>query len=334
MIDFIQYWASFRAFQLGLNPYDPSVMLTLEQQAFPDAVTPMMSWNPPWVSFLMGPIVSLPYDQALLIWRILTVALFLLSVFILSSALNLNTKRTFVFALPFLAISETMVLGQLGGVIALASSLLFIGVLQKRIPLIVAGCILASCKPHLFLVFCGVVFIHKEYWRAFLFSLISVCVIGMISEWYAPGSFLQWISAMQNPPAGVVNVILWKPASFVQVVNDLFGVQTPRLLFSACAIVLFFPFINLNRATSLGSLLALSYLFSGYGWVFDQALIAPLRILAISLGGALPLLLVEGAGIASRYFVFHFQHELVWYAIIQVATCWYVISRAKATFGA
>ena len=46
--DFIEYWAAARLTLDGQNPYDPHLLLPLQQAAGRNTDEAVMMWNPPW----------------------------------------------------------------------------------------------------------------------------------------------------------------------------------------------------------------------------------------------------------------------------------------------
>lgn len=327
MTDFIQYWSSFRAILDGLNPYDPVVQLAIQQSVDPSITTPMMSWNPPWAFFFMSPVLILPYENALLAWRVISGILFLSSILVLDKSFKNSKAPQLLLAIPLCTMFETFVLGQLGGVITLAASLLFSGVVLKRNWMIVFGALLASVKPHIFLIFCIFLFFRKEYVKSFFVSsllLIFLCLLIFVSN----DSLNQWVIATMNPSQSVINFQSWKPASVSHLVNSFWGLRLPFLFYTALGLSLSIILIRRINPFSLGILLVISYLFSGYGWVFDQGVFAPLRLIALQFG-FIPILILETLSFIARFEILEFQHEFVWYALIQVLVCVYLYKRGS-----
>lgn len=328
MTDFIQYWSTFRALLAGLNPYDPAVQLSIQQTINPLISVPMMSWNPPWLSILLAPVLMLPYEYSLFVWRILTVIFFLLSAILMLETYKSREKYYFLFCIPLVAIYESYLLGQLGGLLSLSVALLFYGTLKRSTCSSVLGCLIASLKPHLFVVYCFVIFTRKEFWRVGLISLTTVLAVALSAELIFPNSILLWLQSLLYPTTSIATFETWASASIAGMVISLLNFKLPAYVYMLIGIVLGRFFIREITPLSLSILFSISYMFSGYGWVFDQVLFAPFRLIALQFG-FIPILFVDALGMYSRFYLFKYQHEFFWYALLQILVCFWLINRSS-----
>ena len=66
--DFIEYWAAAKLTLDGRNPYDPNLLLPLQQAAGRKTDEAVMMWNPPWSLAVVLPLGLFPAREAQLLW--------------------------------------------------------------------------------------------------------------------------------------------------------------------------------------------------------------------------------------------------------------------------
>src|SRR5438874_63177 len=72
--DFVEYWAAARLTLDGQNPYDPALLLPLQQAAGRATDEAVMMWNPPWSLAVVLPLGLVPARVAQLLWLLANLA--------------------------------------------------------------------------------------------------------------------------------------------------------------------------------------------------------------------------------------------------------------------
>src|SRR3954454_23894615 len=72
--DFVEYWAAARLTLDGQNPYDPNLLLPLQQAAGRDTGEAVMMWTPPWSLAVVLPLGLLSAREAQLLWLLVNLA--------------------------------------------------------------------------------------------------------------------------------------------------------------------------------------------------------------------------------------------------------------------
>jgi hypothetical protein len=224
--DFIEYWTAFRLFISQQNPYDPQLMLPLQQQQGSSATMPLMMWNPPWLLVLMGPILMLDFPQAATAWLVgnllLLGAIIFLCLDILSCVSEVSRSQKYLsipIVLIFFPLYNSLAMGQLGVLLAFG----FVGTIWSivRKKRLIGGCFLAlwTIKVHLFIPIAVFLlcksFRDCELWYHFLSGVLVVTILICCSEFINPSVTHSWLTAFSpseiNPSVTPVN--LWKAAT-------------------------------------------------------------------------------------------------------------------------
>src|SRR5580693_8708524 len=66
--DFVEYYAAAKLTLERKNPYDPNLLLPIEQAAGRDTEIAVMMWNPPWSLAVVIPLGFIPAREAQLLW--------------------------------------------------------------------------------------------------------------------------------------------------------------------------------------------------------------------------------------------------------------------------
>jgi Glycosyltransferase family 87 len=154
--DFVTYWSSGRQLVQHANPYDASAILRLERTTgFPDSLPPLIMRNAPPSLLIVLPLGFLSVRTASLVWSLLMVVAFWLSVRLIAAMHNRTGSQLNLLAYAFAPALSCLISGQMG-LFVLLGLVLFLR-LHKTQP-ILAGAALWLCalKPHLFLPFCVV----------------------------------------------------------------------------------------------------------------------------------------------------------------------------------
>lgn len=310
--DFIEYWSAYQLLKSNLNPYDHLELFKLQLSLMPGMERPLMMWNPPWLLALLAPVLEFEFSLAVRIFLALNV---LGLVFLFLSPLRMaGTERRklllgLVVFLSFYPVWSALRLGQISVLLGV-SAVLAITRLSSNPVLTGIALVVLSVKPHLFAPFS--VFLLLELYRqrgygVVVMSLIwfTACVSSVC--YLAPSVPLWWFEAVTSPLPETDLLILpsqWKTttlASFVKVsVWENFGVRFPLMtsLFPIMGMVLA-GFVSSGRSIPIfyrGVIcLAISGIFSSFGWTFDMIPLLPLVLTASlqSTGCALGVILIN-----------------------------------------
>jgi len=150
--DSLEYWSALRIWIDGGNPYDPQLMLGLQNSVRPTEQALMM-WNPPWLLIIMAPILQFDFQTSAIIFRALNILMFLVSVLLLSKAFSFEnslTEKLMCASLTFFPFWETLGAGQVSVFLLLGISM-FMYAPKAKYPYLLEtlGFILLTIKPHI-----------------------------------------------------------------------------------------------------------------------------------------------------------------------------------------
>lgn len=340
--DFAEYWSAGAANLRGENPYDPAVLLPLQQLADPNRTDTVMMWNPPWSLALYMPLGWLSPRWATLLWVVIQFAAVILSADLLWRTFGGPDRFRWVaqlVALSFVGTWWTVTFGQNTGLLLLGVAGFAYFRKLDRPAIAGAFAALTALKPHLLAVF-GVLFVLDAVTRRGRIALASGSAVVAASLGLAllanPDVIAQYREALRNPAPEAVPLSAWKlpVASYwlrVWLAPQAFWVQfVPCLL--ACA---GYAVYRLWRGRQWGwtaelpGVVAVSVLVSPYGgWIFDlSVLLVPVVWLAARAvrqnewgiagtltAGQLAVL------VASQAWVFDL-HQFYWVAPAVLAVC-------------
>lgn len=289
-IDFFSYWSGYRVFRSGLNPYDTRNSASAFGFEIPCNRAPN---NPPWLFFLMAPILNLPLASASLLWLGIEVALAIgttlwiwrgllfaarpppsASVALAAAALAVPV----VLAMHYGQTSMLLVAGATAAMIALAQGHFFW-----------AGVWLSVCtlKPHLFLI-PGLLACHemcrnpRARW-VLGGGAVGLTAITALPLAMNPAALGQWLDISAR-----VGLLDWKTSclqTWIRLGIRALGVGEPAWIcwiFPVVAAIVTIAYLVIRRpaiawATALPPALVLSLVCAPYHWSYDQALSLPLQ---------------------------------------------------------
>jgi hypothetical protein len=329
--DFIQYWAAGQQLAHRANPYDPTALLRLEQAVGQKDNTPLVTFSPPVILFLVWPLGFLSPKAAVIVWLLLLLVSLSVSLRILWI---LNGRREdhlelcgYLFA-PALA---CFLSGQLG-IFLLLGIVLFL-YLYESSPYF-AGAALLPCtfKPHLFLPF-GIVLLLwlincKAYRILVGFSaiLVLVCAFPLFFDVHVWSQYAQMMSTtgvlhrfLPTLSVAFRSLIDWE-AVWLQFIPEV----------TACIWALWYFWKQGTRWNWMNQglfVLLISALCTPYGWFVDETVLLPAVLAGVyravgSRRSLMPIGLV-GAGVLieflvvpqmnSRFYLWTVPTWLVWY---------------------
>jgi len=343
--DFMQYWSAWHLISAGSNPYDASLMRTVQLGLGQTEGIPVMMWNPPWTAALLAPILCFSFERAAFLFFI-TQALAVFFVVVTSRASVLGTRAPLwlcgLIAVSFPPIIESFLWGQIGSLLALGVSLFLF--LQGRKRFVSAGAVLCllSVKPHLFLVSAvpGLIWFSqlrkRDAYRCGAGMATISFVVFCLMQIVAPLSVVQWLEALVVAPgeAGVVAPVAWQTATLSTWIRiALFKVtgevpNWPMVIVPTFATIATAVFFALTRqrvewSRVLCPILCVGLLTAGYGWLYDQSVLAICLIQIVCeawgyqnrshrfmiIGG---IMLIEALAFAVGEFTEGAQHYFAW----------------------
>jgi len=285
--DLVVYWSASRLLATGGNPFDQTMLQSLQRTTRPNlAAQPgriWAAWNPPWLLVVMLPLGLLPFDWAARVWLLCSMGLILMaSIWTWRwSASSAHPRGLLIVLGATLAFGQTLSCLQIGQI----SSLLLVG-LVVGLWCLQAGhdhwagiaLLLTTIKPHityfvLWLVLLWV--IRRRRWKVAV-GLLGSALACMLVLWLV---FPGWSSAYVHLLSGNTNVFSKiVPATIGGLAYAMWGTHVLRF-----AGVLLLPLTGavLSLADSEGWLttmnvaLLLSVPLAPYGFYFDQVVLLP-----------------------------------------------------------
>jgi hypothetical protein len=343
--DFIEYWSAYQLYRSGQNPYDPALLLPIQQSLGWTEAAPLMMWNPPWTLALLSPILQFDFLIASRIWIFCNLALLLLAGLLTWQAFRPGSVR----AVPLLAATllfypawNTIALGQTSLLLTFALAASFFALIRDRD--LIAGMLLSllTVKPHLcyLLVLVLTWFILKNRRFGVVFGfLLALSALLIITTLQAPGTLKAWLGAtglVSNSSVPAISVHSWITATLPGILPKL--LESYQLPVDKRLITAFVPMIvsvitlvflirykrSLDWSVLLAPLLSLTLFTAPFGWVFDHVLLVIVQVLLIARAWqpavqtatrfeiALWLFAAEGALLGMRYAGFRYHHHFFW----------------------
>lgn len=305
-IDFKEYWSSFHILKTGLNPYDPLIMRAFQLSLFGNEV-PLMMWNPPWLLFLMAPILIFPYAIAGKLWLLTQVCCFLVSIFLLFDVYRNQKREIDMMRSPWGILSYLLVMsivffspvfnsffyGQIGCLLLLGVTLLFWGLEKNKLLGLISGFFIMSVKPHLFFILGVPVlweFLRKKDYKK-IFAITLTAVLAFIFSYVLHAELpLWWIRSFSREDFDIVpGAYQWISANFGGALReyvhpDFVYLNFTQTLFLSIALLMYLIFIRpskINWKIVFPPLLFVSVYFAPFGWFFDQSVLFPIHLFII-----------------------------------------------------
>ena len=329
-IDFVEYWSAAQVLAHGGNPYDPAEMSKAQSLEDPKS-QPLMMWNPPWMVLLLAPIIKSDLSTSAHTWLLINIAMIFSIAFIARRLYPLaHFSELAACIVTFPPLWETLKLGQIGILLALAATVAWWALSRGRFFL--AGIALAflSLKPHLVLI-AGVVL----FWYDCRFARMRICcgvlfaltiLIGF-TEFTTPGSSALWLSAMtnMNEIKGAVGTQYWVttslPSAAKSILAQYLGGLTPGFVYLITSLMMLAAlWAAIQRARRIEwradfpQLIGFSVMFAPFGWFFDQALLLPSALRAAAYNPA-PIVIFNALTAYVLVNYVQYQHQLFWFPI-------------------
>ena len=230
--DFVEYWAAAKLTVEGKNPYDPQLLLPLQQFAGRKTDEAVMMWNPPWSLAVVLPLGLLPARIAQLLWF----AANLLAIGYCGDRLWLlfggpRSRRWLGWLVVLVAMPTAFALqsGQIGPLLLLGG-VLFLECRRRGWDYLAgAATVLLAIKPHLaYLVWAAIAYeaIACRRWRTVIGGVYTGLMCTGIALALNPELIRQYLDALGNrPPAQ------WVSPTLGTVLRLAFGEELFRLQF-------------------------------------------------------------------------------------------------------
>lgn len=296
--DFIEYWAAFRVFITGGNPYNPDEILLFQNIILSDLKIPLMMWNPPWLLMIMSPVLSFNFYFSKCLWMSFNVVMqcyccwYLINTIFsyTKDKLEINKKKISILILvSFAPFYFNILNNQLGCLLLIGALSLFKFLRSNSIKDLLIAAVLLSIKPHSFLIFgiCVLVqFIKDNKFKEIFAVLFSIIGIIISAEAINYGVTINWANSIINP---VQSDILIPSANWITptLVGKLGLISSVNGSFSK-SIIFVVPFIGLitclifnykngkdilKDENTFSTSLLISTVFTPFGWVFDYTVL-------------------------------------------------------------
>ncbi|HJZ58801.1 MAG TPA: glycosyltransferase family 87 protein [Gemmataceae bacterium] len=224
--DFVAFWSSAKLFTVGEDPYDPALLLALENDAGFQTDRAVVIFNPPWAVVPIAALAGLPVRIAFAVWLGLQFGLMLVAGGLLWRSSGGSAERTWLSAVLTVGFAPTYILlvgGQLTG-FALFGLAGFVAARSAGRPLL-AGCLgaLTALKPHLFGLFALALLIDavrsRDGRKSVLAGAVVLAAASLLAVAVRPGVFDDYRASLTSPgtdtrkgladyPAPVLGVML------------------------------------------------------------------------------------------------------------------------------
>ncbi len=330
--DFISYWAAGQQLAHGENPYDFAAVHNLERAAGREDNQPLLVMrNPPVAFFLALPLGLVGPKTGLILWSLVLLAFFSMSIWILWLIHGRPGSRFHLFGYVFAPAVACLMAGQFG-IFLLLGVVLFLYFHQSRPFFAGAALLFCALKPHLFLPFAAALLLwtaSRQAYRilaGFSIALLASCSLSYSLDIHAWSQYSQMMRAggVLNEPVPVLSVcfrlLVDRNAVWLQFLPEA----------AACAWALWYFWTRRNRWNWMDQglvLLLVSAVCTPFGWFTDEAMLLPAVLAGMycatdSRRSLLPLGLIAGVALAevfaevqitSRYYLWTTPAWLAWY---------------------
>ncbi len=284
--DVVSFWAAGRQIVQHANPYDSASILKIERSAgFSDQSQVLLMRNPPSALCLVVPLGLFGLRAGALIWSLLLLAAFVLSVHLLWAMLGRPRNKLHYLGYSF-APALLCILGGQTALFALLGLTLFLRFHQSR-PF-VAGLSLWLCalKPHLFLPFATVLLLWivlSRSYRILAGAVLAIAASSLAAWLLDPAVWTQYARMMRTSGIEREFIPCLSVALRFAIHPQTIALQyLPALAACLWAIYFFWKRRQQWNWMQDGALLMLvSILASPYAWITDQALLIPALLVGV-----------------------------------------------------
>jgi hypothetical protein len=296
--DFREYWSAFRLMLSGKNPYDPLVMKEFQYE-FLAKESPLMMWNPPWLLLFMAPFLCFSFASASMLWIAWSILMLLISSLISIKvierglALPVSNKAItgiLISSLLFTPVYNGVYLGQISCFLLMGASLFYFGISRGNLLWVVAGAMILSVKPHIF-VYAGIIvfwwMLLMNKWRDLFVLLISMMGMVLLTECLFPDSIPWWLGSFSEETSEIApHPYQWVGPTFGGALRHyvsevFFEFNYFFVLFMGFLTVLILQKkkVKVDWVYCFPIFMAISVFLSPFGWFFDQTVLLPLYVL-------------------------------------------------------
>jgi Glycosyltransferase family 87 len=289
--DFVAYWAAARLQLSGQNPYSEANLLQLQQSVGWQKRTPLIGFNPPWALFFALPFSFLAYPLGRLVWLAAGVAVMVFCtdwIWRFYGGPRESRRLAWFLGGIFLPALMGLSMGQIAPLMLLGVTgfLLFV----DREQWIRAGAVLVllALKPHLFYLFWVALLlwlVDRRRWGLCWGAVAGLLLTTGIPLVFNPAVLRQYWEMIRNeaPP------LVWLTPTLATYIRSWFGTPGRWMQFLPMlgGYVWLIFYWRRHRHTwdwklQMPVLLLVSLATVSYGWVFDQVVLLPFLLQAMS----------------------------------------------------
>jgi len=291
--DVLQYRSAATLFLKGLNPYDKTLIVDLQQKTWqgePNS-NPVIFYTLPMALSFVFPMALLPFTLSVQLWLSIMFAFVLESCVLCHGLFEYRRRqgRTIklilaFFFLTFFPFYYSFYFGQLSPLLLfglVASLVCFKKENWKLADNFLGGICLSVTflKPHLLYlvyIYILIVSIREKGWKTLAGMVSGIAILLVFPVLYNPKIIAYFFQTAESPPIRWLTPTL---GTFLQSISQKHGIILrfiPTIIVGSIA-TLFFLLSkrNLSPVTTICYLLPLSLVTTPYCWVFDQMLLVP-----------------------------------------------------------
>ncbi|MCB0344199.1 MAG: DUF2029 domain-containing protein [Bdellovibrionales bacterium] len=291
--DFIEFWSAFQLFVVNDNPYDPEKLNAIQVSLGRAQESPLLLWNPPWVLTLMTPLLNLGFAASAQVFIWMNLVLLGAGAALLWSASTERrpySPKSIGAAFLFLPALTNIQIGQIAIVLFFCIAGFVWAAANRRDFLAGLFLVPLSIKVHMvFLLLTAIAWWIVRFRRFRVFGGGAVGFSALIAATVAvsPNALNNWLGGFESPP------FYWKTAALSGALRSLLFELTgdapawPVVVLPIIALFAVCLWLLKRRPTidwtmHAPPLIALSIMFSPYGWLFDQTLLVCVQVVLLA----------------------------------------------------
>jgi hypothetical protein len=284
LYDYVEYWSAGRLNNFGLNPYDPKLLLEMQQSVGWKFDWPLMMWNPPWTLAILMPFSSIAYSQSRMLWFLISVIILVFTIDRTWEHYQISQRKKWlglIIGLLFTPTLLALMLGQITPFILLGVIGFLLFIEKPQYLWIAGGCAaLITIKPQLLYLFWIVLLLwifEQKKWSVLVGCFTTIIVSILITSFFNPDALSQYIQAFfHHPPENLATPTI----GFL--LRIIFGYEKFWLQFLPLSFGIIWAIFYWRKKRSswnwwkeINIVMFVSIITSSYTWNHDEIVLIP-----------------------------------------------------------